>query len=118
MPAVDSWLGGVFDVSGLVYEREEGGLAVRVYFPKRSMANQVRLALGGKVGGLKPAHWTISEGTDLDRFIIRVGPFIRGQREALRALTSWREKEINAYAAGHILSDHYDEYAIQGETDG
>ena len=111
MPALDSWLGGVFDVSGVIYERE-GGLAVRVFFPRRFMANQVRLALGGKVGGLRPAHWTIQLGEDIDRFIIRVGPFIRGQREPLRALTSWREKEIDAFAAGNILSDHYESYVI------
>jgi hypothetical protein len=113
MPAVDSWLAGVFDASGLVYVRE-GGLAVRVYFPKRFMANQVRLALGGKVGGLKPAYWTIREGGDLDRFIIRIGPFIRGQREALRALTAFREKEIDTFKAGHILSDHYENYQVEG----
>ncbi len=79
---------------------------MRVYFPKRFMANQVRLAFGGKVGGLKPAYWTINEGSDLDRFIIRVGPFIRGQREALEALVAFREKEIDTFKAGNILSDH------------
>ena len=118
MPAIDSYLAGVFDTSGKIYPREGGGLAVRVYFPKRYMANQVRLAFGGKVGGLKPAYWTISDASDLDRFLIRVGPFVRGQRNAVQALTSWRDKEITAFAAGHILSDHYDEYAIQGETNG
>ena len=114
MPAVDSWLGGVFDVSGVVYERE-GGLAVRVFFPKRFMANQVRFAFGGKVGGLSPAHWTIQLGEDIDRFILRVGPFVRGQREPLRALTMWREKEIDAYAAGNMLCDHYESYQISNE---
>ncbi len=84
---------------------------MRIYFPKRSMANQVRLAFGGKVGG---THWTISEGSDLDRFIIRVGPFIRGQREALRALSEFREKEIDVLKAGNILSDHYEEYNVNG----
>ena len=90
---------------------------MRIYFPKRYMANQVRLAFGGRVGGLKPAYWTINEGSDIDRFLARVGPFIRGQREALQALVSWRDKEITAFAAGHILSDHYDEYSIQRKTD-
>ena len=114
MPAIDSYLAGVFDASGTIYPREGGGLAVRICFPKRFMANQVRLAFGGKVGG---THWTINEASDLDRFIIRVGPFIRGQREALRALTAFREKEIDVFKAGDILSDHYEEYAIQGGKD-
>ena len=70
MPAIDSWLAGVFDASGVIYEREGGGLAVRVYFPKRSMANQVRMTLGGKVGGLRPAYWTIGEQGDIDRFSV------------------------------------------------
>ncbi len=117
MPALDSWLAGVFDVSGVIYEREGGGLAVRVYFPKRSMANQVRMTLGGKVGGLRPAYWTIGEQKDIDRFIMRVGPFIRGQREVLEVLISWREKEIDVFAAANLLSDHYESYTI-GEDNG
>ena len=111
MPAIGSWLGGVFDASGVIYERE-GGLAVRVYFPKRFMANQVRLAFGGKVGGLNPSHWTIHEGQDLDRFIMRIGPFIRGQRETLQVLTAYRDKEIDSYNAGTMLNDYYESYQI------
>ena len=117
MPAIDSYLAGVFDANGSVYEKETGGLAVRIHFPKRFMANQARLALGGKVGGGRRSYWTISKPNDLDRFIIRVGPFIRGQREALRALTAFQEREIDVYKAGNILNEHYETYTL-GETNG
>ena len=110
MTAISSWLSGAFDVNGRVYV-DAGSLAIRVYFPRRFLANQVRLAWGGgKVGGVHPAHISFSLDTDLERFVNQVGPFVRGQREALEILQEWREKNIGTYDAGSRLSDFYGSY--------
>jgi len=110
LTAINSWLAGAFDVNGRVYG-ETGGLGIRIYFPKRSLANQVRLAIGGgKVAGMRPSHITITLDTDLERFVNQVGPFVRGQREALEILQEWREHNLGTFEAGTRLSDFYDGY--------
>ena len=97
-------------MNGRVYQ-ESDGLYIRVYFPRRFLANQVRLAWGGgKVGGFSPAHITFSADSDLERFVDQVGPFVRGQRDALEILQQWRHHDLGAYEAGNRLSDFYDRY--------
>jgi len=109
MTAISSWLAGMFDANGKIYPTPSG-LAVRVTFPKRSLANQVRMALGGKVGGIgKKSWWQISSTTDLDRFLDSVVPFVRHQGEAVEILQAWMDKDVTLFEAGNQLSDFYSE---------
>ena len=110
MPTIEGWVAGAFDVSGHVFPRQAGGLGVRIFLPHRALAQQIRNVLGGSVGGIDPARWTISDPEDLEEFLHKVGPFVRGQKGPIQWLHQWVDEEITTDQAEGALNIFYRRY--------
>jgi len=113
MSGLDCWVAGAFDMSGYIYERTGGGLALRIHLPHRSVGHQLRARFGGTVAMDTPARWTIKEKDDLTGFQTVVKPLLRGQHAPMATLELWLNDSLSTEDAEERLRSWYRSYPVR-----